>query len=150
MRSKRNVFYTSIVIAIVLISVLFSGCGYKGVFPYTQSKDQIVKVEIVDSRNNGKEYDVITEIPSDRMEEFFSDFEEIVFHKYLFGDPCEVYGTSFRIVYADDSYDIMNVIWSSFHRPGEKWSRSRSAGMHCDRSQFERLIEKWTPIEQGE
>lgn len=131
---------------IVFLSfVSFSGCQHVGKFPYSQHRESVDRIEVVQAVHS-EESVVLFTIPQDYEEEFWKDFEEIDFHRVFYTDAPDVHGIAIRIVYADGCYDILNSTFSVYIFPGKNWPYSHATQMCCNREDFDRLIDKWNQM----
>ncbi len=144
----KKVFILLSFISLMLPISLFPGCGYEGTFPYSKSKSDIDRIEIVQAKSS-RSYALLYTIPKEDQTAFLDEFEELVFYEYLFGPPLGIGSCSVRIVYTDNSYDITDGAWSEYCFYVDGNLRAKSTCLHSNKEAFHIFIDKWIPV-QGE
>lgn len=143
----KKVFILLSFISLMLPISLFPGCGYEGTFPYSKSKSDIDRIEIVQAKSS-RSYALLYTIPKEDQTEFLDEFEELVFYEYLFGPPLGIGSCSVRIVYTDNSYDITNGAWSEYCFYVDGNLRAKSTCLHSNKEAFHIFIDKWIPVQE--
>jgi hypothetical protein len=147
----KKVFILLSFISLILPVYLFPCCGYEGTFPYSKSKSDIDRIEIVQAKSS-RSYALLYTIPKEDQTAFLDEFEELVFYEYLYGAPLGIGGDSVRIVYNDNSYDITNGVWSEYCFYVDGNLRAKSTCLHTHKGiredVFSDFIEKWLRVQK--
>lgn len=142
LKKKIKIKYV-LIISLVFI-LLLSNCGCHKILKQEKYEllygyNEIYEISIVDVVVTDKtEYKTIHTI-LDR-ETFLKKFEEIMFQKYLFGDPVHISsGYAIKFLYKNGDYEY--VTWNAQETMVE--GRSGFGKHYCDESQFLALLNQY-------
>ena len=135
---------------ILVLSLILSLCSCKDSKRYElmQSAENIVSIKLVKKtsgiyeNNTDVKYDALYEV--DDIKSFLSDFYDIEFNTYLFGDLPELgYGNAIRVEYKDGDVEYIGYDAQLKYAKGVKYNGSRN----CSKSAFDSLFEKYIETE---
>ena len=141
---KKTIF------VICLISTLFLVSCNNQVYQweFKQDRYEIVGIYVVEA-NDPYNFEIITEIPMEKTDEFIRDIENLEYKKYGW-NLHNTYGTCFVVKYQNEEYDIISW-WEPMHLIWEDQENSYSnkklvatiSWLKCNEKQFNELIEKY-------
>lgn len=103
---------TKVVLCSFLIVLIFAGCSTQVVYPFMQSEENIVAIDIIyaDPYSYTEDYGALMPVFSvspEHWQRFIADFEEIPC-KHAPMDPLQGHsGEVIRITYADGGYEVI-------------------------------------------
>ena len=101
MKKKRLIAIILLILAFVIICDIL--IYYPRNFSFKQSKDNMVKIEIINYDDNG--ISVLTKLPVDS--DIIDKIEELEYCKYWNDPSLTIMGIGLMITYTDDSYEII-------------------------------------------
>ncbi len=122
------------VFLIMIILLFFTSCD--GIsYSFKNTIDEIKSIEIVEAKNS-REYTVLKTLSELEKEDFIKRFEEIIFHRWFFGDPLSVSGKSVKITYVTGDYEIVCYRWAEYVNADVYFIRR-----YCDKEEFNELLD---------
>ncbi|MDE6867752.1 MAG: hypothetical protein K2J83_01235 [Clostridia bacterium] len=130
---------------LILAASFFCACSKPITYPFLHDTDQIIEIRIVaiksdrDYTTGDFEYDILAEI-EDR-DSFIERFKQIKFHRFLIGDPTELYdGKDAILIYYENGdheyvgHYAQSIVKNSIFYFGK---------VNCNKAQFEEFIQEW-------
>ena len=122
-----------LIFCVLFVLLFLTGCEEKP-YEFINQVDEIENIEIV-SVKSIREFTVIKTLSDTQRTEFLEKFQEIMFSRYLFGDPLAVHGDGVKITYKNGEYEIICA-----HVTEYVWGDTEYFVMiNCDKEEFSAL-----------
>ncbi|MHB1454562.1 MAG: hypothetical protein ACYCYM_11510 [Saccharofermentanales bacterium] len=131
----------SIILLYILTALMLTSCGTIQ-YPFKLSTEEIEYIEIVDAEN-ALNFTVQKTLTEAEQIEFLNEFENVKFHRIIYGDPLSVSGDSIKITYKNGDYEIFCHFWAAHVIDG----REHLGFIYCDETIFNDLIKKYLAAE---
>ena len=127
---------------LLVISALFTGCT-RSVYILRQLDVNVESIEIGITKFGMDSFESKKVLNDEEMAEFFEGLSELMFKRYLFGDPSDVGGLTVKITYSDGAYELICYYTSQY----KKDDRMSYGWQFCEEEEFNALIGKFYDYE---